>query len=351
MPKNAFTTLVMKNPHYAYGAMVMAHSLRLTKTKYKITCMLTSDLFPKYHKLLKSVFDEVYEIEYIESKGHELTSKKQKEIYSEWMSISPTKWRCLDLCKFDKICFLDADLLIIKNIDHLFKLKAPAAAFVNYWVERNNPSYKNIKYGEKINSAIIKKNLRKGYVAIGHCMILEPKCKLVDKFVEFMENDFTNNTNSVSMIDEKSIVSFMLYMNKTWTQLNHTYNTMPWYIKNSNTININGQKVFYQPKILHFFNKEKPWISERGKWGDTEIWWQYYDDLITTLPKSEIKKMADVEKFNKVKKTICPYCNLIMEKVGTIITECVDGKIKKNKYTDKHTMVESNKITCPKINL
>ncbi len=349
MSTNAFTTLVMKNPHYVYGAMVMAHSLRLTQTKHKITCMLTSDLYHDYNKLLKCAFDEVYEIDYIEAKGHELTSKKQKEIYSEWMSISPTKWRCLDLCKFKKICFLDADLIITKNIDHLFKLKAPAAAFVNYWLERKNPSYVGIKYGEEINSAIIKKNLRKGYVAIGHCLILEPKCNLVDDFIDFIENKFINNTGSVSMIDEKAIVSFMLHLNKTWTQLNHRYNTMPWYIKDSNTTNINGRKVFQQPKILHFFNKEKPWISERGKWDDTEIWWQYYDDLLTTMPKSEIEKMADVEKFNKHSKKTCPYCNLIMTKVGRNITECMGNTIKKNNYDDRHTMIDSNKITCPQL--
>ena len=188
MPKpKAYTTLVMKTPHYVYGAMVMCHSLKLTKTKHEITCMLTSDLYPKYHKLLESVFDRVFKIEYIELKGHELTSSKQKEIYSAWMDASPTKWRCLDLCKYSKICFLDADLIITKNIDHLLNLNAPTGAFVNYWLEKNNPKYKGIKYGQKINSALIKKNLRDGYVAIGHCIILEPACHLVDKFIKYMK--------------------------------------------------------------------------------------------------------------------------------------------------------------------
>ena len=50
---NAFVTLLMGASHYVYGAIAMAHSLRKTKTKYDIVCMITPD-FQKYIHLFIS---------------------------------------------------------------------------------------------------------------------------------------------------------------------------------------------------------------------------------------------------------------------------------------------------------
>lgn len=294
----AYVTLVMKNPHYINGAMVMAHSLKLTQTKYNITCMLTSDLYKKYHKILEQVFDYVFKIDYMYAE-YNLSTSKQEDIYQDWKNIAVTKWRCLDLCAYKKICFLDADLTIMQNIDHLFELPAPAGAFVNFWHEKRQRNY-HLEYGKKIKTSVIRDNLKKGYVAIGHCLVLKPGCNLVKKFQDFMKNKYEHNLESISMIDEKSLVAFMLNQRKTWTQLDHTYNTMPWHIMKTNVKN----NVLHPPKILHFFNKEKPWITPRGKWPDTEIWWQIYDDLNIKLP---------CDKFNSIPKKTCPYCELIQK--------------------------------------
>ena len=150
----AFVTLLMKNPHYIYGGLVMAYSLKLTNTKHQIVCMITEDLYDAYHTVLEAVYDTVFKIPYITHKVDSVGSKKQDEIYGDWKDVSFTKWQCLALTEYDKICFLDADLIISQNIDHLFELNTPAACFKHYWNDFGRTAgktthYTNIKYGER----------------------------------------------------------------------------------------------------------------------------------------------------------------------------------------------------------
>ena len=124
---------------------------------------------------------------------------------------------------------------------------------------------------------------------------------------------------------------------------------MLWHIKNTNYVGHNKNKIFMPPKILHYFNKEKPWISKRGKWADTEIWWGFYDDMKTTMPLSELKKLKPVEKFNKSATQKCPYCELIITKIGPHVLSCINNKEIQQIYNDKHDMIRLNKINCPKL--
>ena len=76
---NAFVTLLMGASHYVYGAIAMAHSLRKTKTKYDIVCMITPD-FQKYIHLLEIIFNKVVVVSYLNYKTGFLTTKKQNDI-------------------------------------------------------------------------------------------------------------------------------------------------------------------------------------------------------------------------------------------------------------------------------
>jgi lipopolysaccharide biosynthesis glycosyltransferase len=341
----AFVTLLMKNPHYVFGGLVMGYSLRLTKTKHKITCMVTEDLYDEYYKVLETVYDAVFKIPYISHATDEFRSKKQNKIYGDWKDVSFTKWQCLALTEYSKICFLDADLLIVKNIDHLFDLKSPAACFKNYWSDFGKfgsirSPYDGIKYGDEIKESCIRQGLDNGYVLVAHCVVLTPSDDAYTGFVKYMNSEYKTYPKCISMVDEVVITDYMIQMGQTWTQLDYSYNTIPWHISKTNVKYVVELKTstFIQPKILHYFNKEKPWIMPRGKWDDIEIWWQYYDDMKKNIITTKFTDLFDkLERFNTKPKSICPYCQFI------------SGVLCARHANPNHKMIVDGNVTCVKL--
>jgi len=83
IPKSSFcyTTLVMKGDAYVPGALVMAGSLRNTKTPHDLVCMVTPDVSSKARKQLSLVFDRVIEVPVLEFTCKPLRTDKQNELY------------------------------------------------------------------------------------------------------------------------------------------------------------------------------------------------------------------------------------------------------------------------------
>lgn len=335
----AYVTLLMCNPSYVYGSLTLAYSLRLTNTKHDIICMVTDDLYNIYKDVLQTVYDKVISIKYLSYTGR-LISQKQYDIYGDWYKYSYTKWVCLNLTEYAKICFLDSDLIIIRNIDDVFRLKTPAACFVNSWSEYGYNSinyYKNIKYGELIPDSIIRKGLKDSFTLVAHCVILEPIEDSINKFHRFMTSNQTNNDKCISMLDEKAIAKFQLYIGNQWTQMSYQYNTIPWKMSKTNiSIDADGKKIFNQPYILHYFNKKKPWMTYRNDWIDLGVWWSYWDALNINIKNPLINDLdINIRKFSKdVKEDICTYC-IMLNNNGL------------NFNTD-HTLINST-ITCPQL--
>lgn len=290
---NAFVTLLMGAPHYVYGAIAMAHSLRKTKTKYDIVCMITPD-FQKYIHLLEIIFNKVVVVSYLNYKTGFLTTKKQNDIYGAWKNVSYTKWQCLSLTKYNKVCLLDADLIIQQNIDHLFELQAPAGRWGNNWDCIVN-YYDDCKHGDIIPNISINKGLKMGYLVNGHCVILEPSIIMYQRFINFMYSGHYRKLHKcLAMVDENALVKFMLYEKKQWTQIGPEYNCIPWKVAskvelNSKELNSDETKsqlemIINNVFILHYFNKQKAWQMQRGEWPDIKIWYNVWDSACETYP-------------------------------------------------------------------
>lgn len=261
---NVYVTLVMNKNHYVKGALAMAHSLKLTGTKFPIICMITSDII-MYRDILLNVFDYVITVPYIKFYTDKLATNKQNNIYKEWKDISFTKWNCLKL-PYDKVCFLDADLIIKENIDHLFDLQAPAGCFGNNWSSQVK-YYDDIKHGEPIKEDVLNSGLFDGYVVNGHCVILEPSDNIFKQFMLFMNSGlYKKHKKCLSMTDEVALVKFLSSKKKQWTQIGRSYNCIPW-------------KTNTKIHIYHFFNKEKAWQMNRDEWPDLDIWYDVWDSM------------------------------------------------------------------------
>jgi lipopolysaccharide biosynthesis glycosyltransferase len=276
----AYVCLVMKGDTYVPGAIVVAHSIRKTKTKNDIVCMITHDVSAKCVKQLNIVFDSVIQVEYITADTKTLRNKKIESIYGSWKSVAYTKWNLLNMTQYKKVMFMDADLVIIENIDSLFELQTPAGTFslsqAKPFTKKGiyNP-YKSIRHGHIVN----KKEIEKGFntfLCIGTTLILTPDAEHFKKYIKMVQSmEPFGFEHCINGPDEQSIVWFYYkILDMPWIHISQAYNMIPWKQSIWMPQGLND-KVY----VLHYVSKEKPWQIDRDVWEDLSLWWKYADSV------------------------------------------------------------------------
>uniref|UniRef100_A0A3Q3IZA4 glycogenin glucosyltransferase n=1 Tax=Monopterus albus TaxID=43700 RepID=A0A3Q3IZA4_MONAL len=122
MADQAFVTLVT-NDSYARGAMVLGMSLRNHKTSKKLVILVTQVSEP-YLSVLRRIYDEVRVVDTLDSgdTAH-LAMMKRPEL-----GVTLTKLHCWTLTHYSKCVFMDADTMVLSNIDELFDREELSAA-------------------------------------------------------------------------------------------------------------------------------------------------------------------------------------------------------------------------------
>jgi len=114
--KQAFVTLAT-NDTYAMGAAVWASSLRQVKTTRQIVIIITSGVTKETKKLLESIVDVVLVVDVLDSNDSaHLALMKRPEL-----GVTLTKIHAWKLVEYTKCVFMDADTLVVANIDELFE--------------------------------------------------------------------------------------------------------------------------------------------------------------------------------------------------------------------------------------
>ncbi|XP_027463600.1 glycogenin-2 isoform X5 [Zalophus californianus] len=111
----AFVTLAT-NDIYCQGALVLGQSLRNQRATRKLVVLITPQVSSLLRVILTKVFDEVIEVNLIDSADYiHLAFLKRPEL-----GVTLTKLHCWTLTHYSKCVFLDADTLVLSNIDELF---------------------------------------------------------------------------------------------------------------------------------------------------------------------------------------------------------------------------------------
>ena len=294
--KNAWVVLLMMGDAYAPGALVVAQSLRDTKTKHDIVCMVTHDVSLETRAQLRGtpqnpIYDDVIEVPYIVHPTRPLQSKKQVELYGGWIDRSFTKWSCLKFTWYHRVIFVDADMVVVANCDDLFELRPPAACYSNPWAypwaDRGgitNPYLTNEKgrsrppaHGACVPAAQIEKALHSGsFVGWGAVVLLEPNAAKFEDLLAMIHKNpvFGEEFNVVSGSDEVSIAA--LYAQAGWTHIHQRYLAIPW----------KPRWVPPHDVCAYHFHGRKPWEMAISEWPDLAIWWQVVGRLIARCPKA-----------------------------------------------------------------
>lgn len=127
---------------YLDGALLMALGLRKQNVKHKIICMVTPDVSEEVINILKILYDDIIIVDYISPLSFSgikiipnIFSKKDytdDNNFTEMCKVF-TKLHIFnsELFPYDKVIFIDNDLIPISNFDELFELSTPAG-----WLEQ-----------------------------------------------------------------------------------------------------------------------------------------------------------------------------------------------------------------------
>jgi alpha-N-acetylglucosamine transferase len=122
----AFTTLLMSGDAYLPGCLAVGAALRWhLGTRAALVCLVDDKVSAEAREVLGRVFDRVPVVERL--RAHD--SSFPRELLSDAYRDTYTKLHLFDaeLFPYERVCFIDADLLPVRCFDHLFTLRAPAA--------------------------------------------------------------------------------------------------------------------------------------------------------------------------------------------------------------------------------
>lgn len=271
--ENAFVWLLMKSDHYYPGLLASVSSFRFYDTTAKLVLMITEDVYKslpkeKFRTLLE-LFDRIVQVPYITAKTKPLRTKKQQKIYT-WIDDSFTKWNMLLLVDYAKVCFIDADVVTLKNIDEVFLEQTPAAVFKSSY-EKLPDAYNDAQHGNIITPKQIRQGLKNGFVATAYMIVLTPS---IQDHVNICEMIHTRqpygHRGCFYGHDEQAISEYMSLYKKgpkaNWTALSPQYGF--------NIGKYHMLKPGEQPYIIHYINHPKPWIME-DDYLDLDVWWFY----------------------------------------------------------------------------
>lgn len=310
----AYVFSVFKDPQYMLGAIVSAYSIKCTDTKYNLVCMTTPDISNSWTDLAKQIFDDVITVPYIQGYTIDMKTRTQQKMYKGWKNISFTKWNCMKLIQYEKILFIDADKVILENIDHLFDLQTPAGTFSSPFSDKyGKHSGRGIKdyfwkhkHGDTVETRLIQKGLKDGFVVIGTCILLKPCEKtyieMINTIESYTEDKPFGFPECNSMIDEQFIC---FQIKNKWTYISQKYNWIPWH---SQWL----RKDEYPPAVIHYFST-KPWVLRRSEYHDLEIWWDYVTQMIHNIYKDdkEVIKLYREDQYNNLTFEGCSFCKIL----------------------------------------
>ena len=260
MKKNYSYVTLLTNDSYSYGVILLFESMKQVKTKYPLHVLVTPNVSNAILELLDQLQVTYSIVDFIPiSKNiYEYNHKLNPALATVWKNCW-TKFRIFDQTQFDKIVFFDADIMILKNMDHLFQKPHMTAAldgeYFNLW-----PGWDHFNAG---------------------CLVIEPNHQEFENILNFAQNFSLEDIPEGQVFADQELLN--LYY-KNWPEqkelhLNKYYNIFPPYIQESQVEEI--QKECY---FLHFVGR-KPWT----------FWIKNPTEIYTEFFYAESKKLIEIK--------------------------------------------------------
>ena len=304
--KLAIFTLIFGGDNYVPGALLLGSSIRKANPRkanmITLGCMVAKDVSKEAHVLLEKVFDMVKEVEYIEINPNLINHANEatRKVYAKTF----TKLRCFEMTEYDKILFMDADTLVLKDdVFELFKLQTPACPFMGgeQWnryfktpklFKKFQDEFCNNMHGNLIpyNSRVNEKTTS-GLNIEASIMVLTPDLKLAKRTRDYLENIKRKN---IKIRGDTELISLM-FKDKIYAIDPRFFGR--W---------VNPEK---HPELVVldlYGNEGKPWDIKRidglVSYVDVNYWWKLYCKIYKSMYKKYKNDMLDTlyEKLQEV---------------------------------------------------
>ncbi|MGI4814583.1 MAG: hypothetical protein ACRYGG_14795 [Janthinobacterium lividum] len=300
-----YVTFVMGNGHYLNGAKVLATSLMKTNSKFPIILFVTPDVVIDAECLM--LFDEIITINYITHKCKNLMTDSMDRIYGSWIEKSFTKLNVFNekwySRRMEKIIYLDADQIVLENLDHLFNLPTPAMSFDSeysdmYFIQGINNPFKHLTSGDIVPYKMLRDNFYKNIVAASGTMIISPNQMFFDRAIAILKSYDEYGHKIYNGFDEQLIAETLIDLKINSTHISKLY---CW---NAGQYQALRSGMAY---VINYYGRSKPWLSPKIKYFD-EFIWEYFFHLKreytdSHLTRRDERQMMVREIFSRERKT------------------------------------------------
>ncbi|XP_054829746.1 glycogenin-2 isoform X2 [Eublepharis macularius] len=257
----AFVTLGT-NDAYCHGALVLGQSLRNHRTSRMLAILITPQVSRAMRAVLSNVFDAVVDVDEIDSKDVLCLALLNRPE----LGVTFTKLHCWTLTQYNKCVFMDADTLVLCNVDELFDREELSAAPDSGWPDC-------------FNSGVF---------------VFRPSLKTFNLLLQF-----ANEHGSFDGGDQGLLNRFF----SNWATTDISKHLPFLYNLSSNAIYTYAPAFRYfgkDAKVVHFLGSAKPWNCKYNPQTRTivddgsasvsqsqrsflELWWETYNSSILPL--------------------------------------------------------------------
>lgn len=271
MASFAWVTLVMLQKSYVCGALVLGQSLRNHNTKADMICMVTDDIISDItlKTALESVWDYLVVVDKIEASVSVQQRRQSRfgHMYDPWLKYCLTKFNAFALVRYNKIAFLDADMLCVAPPDDdLIRIEAPAGVCDSLRFEDLEAQRR--MHGKELPRREVVRSLTGNHYAIsGSLLLFEPDLEVHEEIKRLSRVAMIGHPQAMAGPDEYFIAKFFLDRNVPWRHLHKRFAHVSWSVEAS----LRGQVA---PVFLHYVS-EKPWSGPEkvtGNWPDFIEW-------------------------------------------------------------------------------
>lgn len=260
--KNYSYVTLLTNDSYAYGVTLLVESMKQVKTKYPLHVLIIDEVSAATRQMLSElgVSYEIVDVIPTPATIYEHNIKINPGIASTWRHCW-TKFQVFGLTQFEKIVFLDADIMLCKNIDNLFKMTKGTAAVDGEYFGLWSDSHFN-----------------------AGCMVIEPAQEEFDNLLKFA-NSLNIDNLPLQIIADQEVLN-MYY--KDWPRQKHLhldkyYNIFAPYIQETQLEDLKDKVQF-----IHFIGR-KPW--QFWMKDPREIYSEHYYTIAKEIVENKIKTL------------------------------------------------------------
>ena len=287
MKKYSYVTL-LTNDSYVYGIALLVESLARVNTYYPLHVLINDEVSAASIEILNQlgVTYELVPTIVTPSDIYQHNLNFEINTAATWRNCW-TKFHIFNQTQFEKIVFLDADIMILKNLDHLFTLPHMTSCldgeYFNLW-----PGWDHFNSG---------------------CLVIEPSKKLFDDILNFANNLKEPELPTYIIADQEVLnLYFKDWPTQTHLHLSKYYDIFPPYILENQIEDIIKNCYF-----LHFVGR-KPWTF----WlrSDTEKYTEYFYAMGKEMVETRIQQLNWPRIQSKLILTVYAICKNEVENVS-----------------------------------